>query len=86
MRTQRSAFKNWPRKPGGGGHTRLIPEFGRQRQVDLRETEASLVYTVSSRTVPKAPEKPCLEKQTDTIELVQNNTFKLKQRNSFPGD
>ena len=29
----------------------LIPVLGRQRQVDLREFKASLVYRVSSRTV-----------------------------------
>jgi hypothetical protein len=29
----------------------LIPELGRQRQVDLCVFEASLVYRVSSRTV-----------------------------------
>jgi hypothetical protein len=28
----------------------LIPTFGRQRQADLSEFEASLVYRVSSRT------------------------------------
>ena len=40
----------------------LIPTLGRQRQVDLCEFEASLVYIVSSRTGSKATEKPCLEK------------------------
>jgi hypothetical protein len=32
-------------------HTSLIPEYGRQRQEDLYEFEATLVYIVSSRTV-----------------------------------
>ena len=31
-------------------HTPLVPAFGRQRQVDLCEFKASLVYRVSSRT------------------------------------
>ena len=41
----------------------LIPAQGRQRQVDLCEFEASLVYRVSSRTT-RAIQKPCLEKTT----------------------
>lgn len=32
------------------GHTLLIPAIGRQRQVELFEFKASLVYVVSSRT------------------------------------
>ena len=39
----------------------LIPALGRQRQVDLYEFEASLIYRVSSRTGAKATEKPCLK-------------------------
>jgi hypothetical protein len=38
--------------------THLIPEFGRQRQVDLYEFEASLVYRVSSRTARTAQRIP----------------------------
>ena len=41
----------------------LIPALGREKQVDLCEFEASLVYRTSSRTGSKATEKPCLEKQ-----------------------
>ena len=41
----------------------LIPALGRQRQVDLCESENSLVYRVSSRTA-RATQKTCLEKQT----------------------
>ena len=33
----------------------MIPEFGRQRQEDLCEFEASLVYQVSSKTVREKP-------------------------------
>ena len=38
----------------------LIPAPRRQRQMDLGEFEASLVYRASSRTDAKATEKPCL--------------------------
>ena len=43
-------------------HTPLIQVLRRQRQEDLCELEASLVYIVSSRIGTKATEKPCLEK------------------------
>lgn len=42
--------------------TPLIPALERLRQADLREFEASLVSTVSSRTAPKAVGKHCLVK------------------------
>ena len=37
----------------------LIPALGKQRQADLCEVEASLVYIASYRS-PRATEKPCL--------------------------
>jgi hypothetical protein len=40
----------------------LIPALGRQRQADLCEFEASLVYRESSRTPRAKTEKPCLGK------------------------
>ena len=40
----------------------LIPALERQRQADLYEFEASLIYRASSRTGFKATEKPCLKK------------------------
>ena len=40
----------------------LIPALERQRQVDLWEFKASLVYRASLRAGSKATEKPCLEK------------------------
>ena len=40
----------------------LIPALGRQKQADLCEFEARLVYKGSSRTGSKAAEKPCVEK------------------------
>ena len=51
---------------GNGGAPLLILALGRQRQADLCEFEARLVYRVSSRTGFGATEKPCLEKQNKT--------------------
>ena len=34
---------------GSGGHTHLIAELWRQRQADLSNLEASLLYRLSSR-------------------------------------
>ena len=47
------------------------PRLGRQRQADLCEFKAGLVYRVSSRTARAITEKPCLERQTDR----QTNVF-----------
>ena len=47
---------------GGRWCIPLVPALRRQRQADLCEVEASLVYRASARTGPKATEKPCLEK------------------------
>jgi hypothetical protein len=46
-------------------HMPLISALGRQRQADISEFEASLVYRVSSRTAKATQRKPCLEKQTN---------------------
>ena len=44
----------------------LIPAFGRQRQVDVCEFKASLVYRVSSRTTRATWRNPVLKnKQTN---------------------
>jgi hypothetical protein len=40
----------------------LIPTLGRQRQVDLCEFEASLVYRVSSRTARDTQRNPVSKK------------------------
>lgn len=48
--------------PGVGCMT-LIPEFRRQKQVDLRDFEVILVYKASSRTVRVFTQKCCLKKQ-----------------------
>ena len=55
-------FRKTPFNPGGVVAHPLILTLGRQRQVDLCECEASLVYRESSRTGSKATEKPCLKK------------------------
>ena len=43
----------------------LIPACGRQRQADLCEFEASLVYKSSSRIAKGTHKRPYLEKQTN---------------------
>ena len=44
----------------------LIPALGTQRQVDLHEFEASLVYKRNSRAARAATQRnPLLEKQTN---------------------
>ena len=55
----------------GSGGTPLIPALGRQRQADLYEFKASLIYRVSSRTGSKGAEKPVLKK-TRTKNKIQN--------------
>jgi hypothetical protein len=50
------------RQRGSGGqwwHTPVIPAFGRQRQGDLCELEASLVYRVSSKLACGVQETVC---------------------------
>ena len=50
---------------GGGGTCLLIPALARQKQEDLKEFEASLVYKLSSMTARTVldTEKPCLRKK-----------------------
>ena len=45
----------------------LIPALWRQRQVDLCEVKASLVYRASARTGSKATGKSCLKQTNQTI-------------------
>ena len=54
--------RNVHEKPGGSG-TRLSPGLRRQWQVDLCESEASLVYRASSRTARATQRNPFLEKK-----------------------
>ena len=53
----------------------LIPTHRRQRQGDLCEFEASLVYRASFRTSSIAMEKPGLEKQAN--KKTKNPTLTL---------
>ena len=46
-------------------HTFNPRTLGRQRQMDLYEFEASLVYRVNSRTGSKATEKPYLGRKKE---------------------
>ena len=49
----------------------LIPALGRQRQVDLCEFEASLVYKGRSRAVRATQRNPVSEKKNRTGEMAQ---------------
>ena len=56
----------------------LIPALGRQKQADLCEFEASLMYRASSRTISKAIQRnPVLKKKTMTMATV------IKEMKSF---
>ena len=59
----------------------LIPALGRQRQVDLNEFEASLVYKASSRTARTVTHRnPLSQKQNKTKTLSLKNKTKQKQK------
>jgi hypothetical protein len=49
----------------------LIPALGSQRQVDICEFEASLVYKESSRTARAVTQRNCLKRQNNTIQYKQ---------------
>ena len=51
-------------EPGMVGHA-FNPSIGRQRQADLCEFEASLVYRASSRTARATQRNPVSKKQTN---------------------
>ena len=60
-------FREGKKERGRGGRKQpLIPALGRQRQVDLCEFEASLVYRVSSRTARATKMSPVSINQTKT--------------------
>jgi hypothetical protein len=64
--------------------TTLIPAPRRQRQVDLCESEASLVYTASSRTA-KATQRNLDSKQNKTKQNKNKNKKpKKKQQQKYP--
>lgn len=50
----------------------MIPEFGRQRQEDLREFEASLVYGESSRAAGVHRETLCSETEKVVQTVIQS--------------
>jgi hypothetical protein len=56
----------------------LIPALGRQRQVDLCELEASLVYRVSSRTASAIQRNPVMKKQNKTKKQQKIKTKKVQ--------
>ena len=50
----------------------LIPAFGRQRQVDLCDLEASLVYRASSRQAPKLQRNPVSKTKAVRTKMEQS--------------
>jgi hypothetical protein len=54
----------------------LVLTLGRQRQADLCEFEASLVYRVRSRAARGYTEKPCLRKQKQRQQQQQKPRHK----------
>ena len=58
-------------------HTPFIPALGRQRQANLCEIKASLVYRVSSRTSRTTQRNP-VSKQTNKQTKASKQTQKQK--------
>jgi hypothetical protein len=56
----------------------FIPALGRQRQEDLCELEASLVYRASSRTA-RVTRRPCLEKAKSKRKKKKDSPFFSQQ-------
>ena len=60
----------------------LIPALGRQRQADLYEFEASLVYRASSRTARSVTQRnPALKKETTKIKGIFEKKRKEEKEN-----
>jgi hypothetical protein len=57
----------------------LIPALGRQRQVDLCELEASLVYRVISRRASAIQRNPVMKNKTKQNKTKQNKKQKIKK-------
>ena len=67
MRIYDSAVKSAYCSAGRSWHTPLIPALRRQRQADLSEFEASLVYRASSRTARTVKQrKSCFRRKQKT--------------------
>jgi len=68
-------------KPSSGAHTPFIPVLERQRQADLYEFEASLVYMSSSQDSEGHTENPSLEnKQTQKQKTKKKKTKQKEER------
>ena len=66
--------------------TPLILALGRQKQEDLCEFEASLVYRASPKTGSKVTEKPCLRKRREKKRKRRSETLKwVKKQTLNPG-
>jgi hypothetical protein len=63
----------------------VVPALGRQRQEDLCEFEASLVYRVSSRTARATQRNPVLNKQTNNKQFVRPTELALVALAKEPG-
>ena len=59
--------------------TPLIPVLGRQRQVDLCDLEASLVYKASSRTARTITQRNSVSKQKQKQKQTQTNSHLRKE-------
>ena len=59
--------------------TLLIPVLGRQRQVDLCDLEASLVYKASSRTARTITQRNSVSKQKQKQKQTQTNSHLRKE-------
>ena len=64
----------------------LIPPLGRQRQVDLSEVVAILLYVVSSPDIQGYTDRPCLKKTEQNKKPTTPKTNKRtnKQSNILP--
>ena len=61
--------------------TPLVPALRRQRQVDLWEFEASLVYKANSKTARTVSQrKPCLKETNKTNKPTKNLKCRVIQR------
>jgi hypothetical protein len=62
----------------------LIPELGRQKQVDLYEFKANLVYTVSSRTARGTQRNPTLKNNNNQRTVLISLLATKSKASTFP--